>query len=184
MRLAGISSGYSAIGADLWRKAVRSGPLAVDRDGPDSGWLLPLDSGAMKLLFTTLSLCLAVLVSGCQSWTTIALTVESADVQNIRAAIASAITVDAFAPCADWHVGVAGADLCLGGRVDGNSVTVAGFQTAKAYVVKIGFYGTGRIDSGVRERIEARCKQAISAAAPGAQVTRTESGELLELQRI
>lgn len=138
----------------------------------------------MKLLFTTLLLCLAVLVSGCQSWTTITLTAESTDVQDIRAAIASAISVDGFAPCADWHVGVAGADLCLGGRVDGNSVTVAGFQTAKVYVVKIGFYAAGRIDSGVRERIEARCKQAMSAAAPDAKVTRTQSGELLELQRI
>jgi hypothetical protein len=138
----------------------------------------------MKRLFSVLSLCLAAGVSGCQGLTTIAFTVESADVRNIRAAMASAITADGFVPCADWHVAVAGADLCFGNRVDGNSVTVAGFPAAQGYVVKIGFYAPGRIDSGVRERIEARCRDAMSAAAPGAKMTRTEPTELLQVQRI
>lgn len=138
----------------------------------------------MKLMNAALSLCFAVLAPGCQSWTTVTLSVEGADVQNVGAAVRTAIAASGFAPCADWHVSVVGADVCLGGRVDGNSITVAGFPKDQAYDVKIGFYAPGWVDSAVRERIVARCKEAIAAAAPGAQVTRTESGELLKVQRI
>lgn len=138
----------------------------------------------MKLLFSTLSLCLSVLTAGCQSWTTVTLAVESTDVEKIRAAISAVITADGFVPCSDWHVGVAGADLCLGGRMDGNSVTVAGFRTEQGYTVKIGFYATGRIDPGASAGVEARCKEAMSVAAAGAPVTRTQSREPMQVQRI
>lgn len=73
----------------------------------------------MKLLLFTLSLCLATLISGCQSWSTVILAVDGADVP--------AITVD---------------------------------------------------------RVEARCREAMSAASPNAQVTRTTSRGLLPVERI
>jgi hypothetical protein len=138
----------------------------------------------MKLLLFTLSLCLATLISGCQSWSTVILAVDGADVPAIRSAIATSVATDGFRPCADWHARVVGSDLCVGKQVEGKSITVAGFQTAQGYIVKIGIYATGRLDSGTVDRVEARCREAMSAASPNAQVTRTTSRGLLPVERI
>lgn len=138
----------------------------------------------MKLLFVTLSICLVVLISGCQSWSTVILAVGGTDAPAIRFAITTSLAADGFRPCADWHAGVVGSDLCVGKQVDGSSITVAGFKTTQGYVVKIGIYAAGRFDSGAVDRVDVRCREAMSAASPSAQVTRTTSRELLPVVRI
>jgi hypothetical protein len=138
----------------------------------------------MRFIRTSLSLAALAMVAGCQTWSTVALTVSVADASTIRNAVTRATFAEGFRPCSEWRVSVADADLCLGGRIDGTAVTIAGFASATSYTVKIGFYAAGLGNEEVRKRIEGQCKEALEAGAPGANVSRSELREMLHVRSL
>jgi hypothetical protein len=115
------------------------------------------------------SLALMLLLTGCQSFATRALTVPESEASSARAIVERISTSLALKPCSEYQVTVEGSDQCFGGRIGETSVTIASYKEASFFIVKIGLYAVGRPDEDWSEIVE-KYRVALSSGLGGTPI--------------
>jgi len=127
--------------------------------------------------------CLLVLLTGCQTWNTIVLSVPAGKNDAVRAAFSEVSRSVGLSTCATWKVTVRDADECFGGNLGNNHITVAAMADERRYVIKLGVYSSGIYDADTFAALELRYRTMLQEYFPRADIAREESRSLLTVEQ-
>ena len=117
------------------------------------------------------------LLGGCQSFAAHDLSVPASEASAVRLLVESTSTSLELSPCSQFNIKVEGADLCFGGVIGETSITIAGYETASQYTIKVALYAVGRPDQDWNALVE-KYKATMTSSLPGIQIVVRRKAEL------
>jgi hypothetical protein len=127
---------------------------------------------------------MTVLLSGCQSWSTVEFDVPRGREVDVRAKIREASLTAGLLPCSHWKIRVRNSEECYGGQFGANRVTVITESGSQSYMVKLGVYSSGQYDKPGLHALELRYQSALQQLFPEESITSARSFKLLEVEPV
>ena len=125
---------------------------------------------------------MTVLLSGCQSWSTIEFIVPQGKEAEVRAKVQEASLAVGLRPCSHWKFRVRNSDECYAGQSGTNRVTVVTESGSQNDIVKLGVYSSGLYDKVDLHTLELRYQSALQQLFPKESITGVQSSKLLEVE--